>query len=92
VSEADILKQVHDTLAKLVRPSIPVEYDLWDSASIGAYLKMDDRQVMAQYASRPDFPQAIRLPMKDGGKGRPRWKAAEVIKWVEKYQEKRRVA
>lgn len=73
-------------LADLASPQIPVTIDLWDAKHIGAYLKVSPRQVTERYACKPDFPGAIRLPSKKGN-GHPRWKAIDIIKWAEKYQE-----
>lgn len=84
---------ISDALNKIqVRMAIPVEIDLWDAQSVGAYLKVEKEQVLARYAPLPDFPNAIRLPSPTGGRGRPRWKAREVVAWAEKYQEKRQTA
>jgi hypothetical protein len=36
-----------------------------------------------------NFPKSYRLPSKTG-RGHPRWKAEEIVDWVELYREKRR--
>lgn len=90
MSEELIIK-LTDAIARLGAGSIPVEVDLWDADTIAQFLKVSKHQVMQRYAPLPDFPAAARLPAK-GGKGHPRWKAAEVIKWAEKYFENRKAA
>jgi len=74
-----------DEIAERLPQAIPMSIALWDSNTIAAYLKMSSRQVSEHIATLPDFPKAIRLPLGKYG-SRPRWKAAEVIEWVEKYQ------
>ena len=89
MSESDLLTRLTATMERLMRPAIPVEYDLWDSDTIAAYLKCSAAHVMQRYAPLPNFPQTIRLPT-GGSRGTPRWKAADVIAWAEKYQERRK--
>ena len=70
--------------------SIPLRIDLWGAKQIAAYLKVTPRQVLERYALLPGFPRAIRLPSISGKRGAPpRWKAWEIIKWVESFQERR---
>lgn len=83
----DIIEQLAAAVAACITPAIPLEIDLWSAAEIGAYLKVGSRQVLERYAPLPDFPKAIRLPTPSGGQGNPRWQAAEVIAWAEKYKE-----
>jgi predicted DNA-binding transcriptional regulator AlpA len=66
---------------------IQIEHDLWDVEAIAKYLKMAESYVGNRIVCLPDFPQAIRLPT--GKRSHPRWKAIEVIRWVEQFQEKR---
>ena len=70
-----------DRLAAAIHTArrIPLAVDLWSNAEIAAYLKVDQRQVSERYSCLPGFPRAIRI----GGKGHPRYRAAEVIEWVE---------
>lgn len=67
---------------------IPIAVDLWSVAEISAYLKVSPRQVVERYACLPGFPAAIRLPTQGRGRGHPRYKAAEIIKWAEAHGEK----
>jgi prophage regulatory protein len=86
-----IVDRLAAELAQRIRVAyIPIQYDLWDSGTIANYLKVSPKHVLQRYAPLTDFPQPIRLPS-DKRAGQPLWKAAEVIAWAEKYQEKRRV-
>ncbi len=84
-----LLDQLADEISQRIRPAIPLSIDLWDSETIASYLKKSSRQVRERYAVMPGFPQAIRLPSGGTEKSHPLWKASEVIRWAEKYQEKR---
>jgi hypothetical protein len=75
-----------EKLINLIQPQIPITVDLWDARTVGAYLKVSPRQVTERYALLDGFPPAIRLPSPNG-RGHPRWKAMEIIKWAEKHQE-----
>ena len=79
----DLIDQLASAVAARVK--IPLEIDLWDAETIGAYLKLSPRQVLERVAIRPDFPNQIRIPTEGKGRGHPRWRAAEVIKWAESY-------
>lgn len=87
MSDTDLLTRLASELAKQLRPAIPVAIDLWDIATIAQFLKRDDQVVRERIACLPDFPKAIRLPTVGGTRGRPLWKAAEVIAWTEQYRE-----
>lgn len=85
----DMIDQLAAALAQHMVPPIPLSIDLWGAKEIAAYIKQSERSVIERVVSYPGFPQAIRLPTQRGTKGYPRWKAAEVIAWVEKHQEQR---
>jgi hypothetical protein len=48
-------------------------------------LKVGPRQVVDRYSNLPGFPEAIRLPS-ERGQGRKRWKAGEIIAWVDQLE------
>lgn len=81
----DFIEQLATALAARVKPSIPLEVELWTVTDIGAYLKIAPNKVVERYASLPDFPKRIELPTSEGRKTHPRWLAREVIQWVEGY-------
>jgi len=87
MSDITLIDQLAAAVAARISPAIPLDIDLWSAAEIAAWLKVGTDQVLERYAPLPDFPKAIRLPTPDGGRGRPRWKAAEVIAWAEKYKD-----
>ena len=62
---------------------LPIEIQLWTTQDIGSYLKIDPNKVVQRYASLPDFPKRIEIPTAEGRITHPRWKAVEVIRWVE---------
>lgn len=88
-SETDLIDRLAAAVAARIRPQIPIEYDMWDTATIAVCLKCSEAQVRERLAPQPDFPKAIRLPTVTGGRGQPRYRAAEVLNWMMKYQDKR---
>ena len=62
---------------------LPIEIQLWTTQDIGSYLKIDPNKVVQRYASLPDFTKLIEIPTAEGRITHPRWKAVEVIRWVE---------
>ena len=58
---------------------------LWTLKDIAEYLNVA-YNVACLYAKGPSFPKAIRLPNGRGGLSHPKWKASDVVKWVESYQ------
>jgi hypothetical protein len=88
MSEIELVTKLAAALAERLRPAIPISIDLWDTATIAQYLKRDTDAVRERVCCLPDFPKAIRLPTGQSGRGRPLYKAAEVIAWCEKYREK----
>jgi len=84
IDDALIEKLAAALAAQLPQP-IPIEIDLWDVATIARLLKRNESQVRNRLVCLPDFPKAIRLPTAAG----PRlYRAAEVLAWVSKYQDK----
>ena len=68
------------------RRTIPLSIDLWDVETIALLMKRDPNTVRTRIVCLPTFPKAIRLPSESGTQGRPLWKAAEVLRWVDTYQ------
>jgi len=81
----DILDELASAIARHTARRIPLAVDLWSVAEIADYLKCTERYALDNYASRPDFPAAVRLPGKGSRRGHPRYKAAEVIRWAESW-------
>jgi len=83
--DAELIEKLAAALAAQLPPPIPIEIDLWDVATIARLLKRNESQVRNRMVCLPDFPKAIRLPTAAG----PRlYRAAEVLAWVGKYQDK----
>jgi len=78
-TQAELIDQIAAAIAQHTARRIPLAVDLWGTAEIAAYFKCSRRQVSERYSCLPGFPRAIRI----GGKGHPRYKAADVIAWVE---------
>ncbi|ALX12441.1 hypothetical protein P350_13275 [Burkholderia cepacia JBK9] len=92
MSNDALIERIVEELAKRIKPQIPIEVALWSTREIGTYLLRPAQVVRERIASLPGFPAPIRLPSGDGGRSFPRWKAAEVIAWVESHQGARRAA
>lgn len=88
-ADTDLISQLAAAFAKHIRPAIPLEIDLWDIATIAAYLKRSEAQVRERMACLPDFPKAIRLPSSTNSRGQALYPAIEVIAWAKKYRDKR---
>lgn len=89
MNEFELIAKLVDALVKQTHPSIPIDIDLWDIATIAQFLKRDSSVVRERIACLPDFPQAIRLPSAKS-RAHPLYKAVEVIAWTETYRERRK--
>lgn len=65
---------------------IPLDIALWSTKEIGEYLQRPAQSVRERIVVLPGFPAPIRLPSGESGRSFPRWKATEVIAWVESHQ------
>ena len=81
----DMIETLASAIARHTARRIPLAVDLWGVSEIADYLKLSEQHVRDNYVSRPEFPKAVRLPGKDGRRGHPRYKAAEVIRWAESW-------
>lgn len=93
-NEPDLINRIAAALASHVRPALPIAITLWNIDMIAQYLVRSSKVVRERIVTLPDFPQPIRLPSvqsdeRRGVRSQPRWKAAEVIRWAESYQEAR---
>ena len=80
-------QELFDRIIKAVSSRIPVEVDLWDTATIAEYLKRTPQFVRETILPAPTFPAPIRLP--SDGRARALYKAREVITWANGYQERK---
>ncbi len=90
MTEIEILAQLLDEVRSQSLSLVPFEHALWSTKEIGEYLKRPAQVVRDRVVCLPGFPKAIRLPNADGGRSFPRWKAIEVVKWVESHQDGKR--
>lgn len=88
MSEIELIQQMAAAVAQHLQPAIPVNIDLWDVATIARVLKRSESQVRNRLICLPDFPKAIRLPVDGGGRGKPLYRANEVLDWTRKYQDR----
>lgn len=88
MSENELIQQMAAAVAQHLQPAIPVNIDLWDVATIARVLKRSESQVRNRLICLPDFPKAIRLPVEGGGRGKPLYRANEVLDWTRKYQDR----
>ncbi|WP_165186940.1 hypothetical protein [Paraburkholderia dioscoreae] len=88
MTEIETLAQkIIEAVEARTRAAVPFDHALWSTKEIGEYLQRPAQVVRDRVVCLPGFPQAIRLPTVDGtGRAHPRWKAIEVIKWVESHQ------
>jgi hypothetical protein len=88
MSENELIQQMAAAVAQHLQPAIPVNVDLWDVATIARVLKRSESQVRNRLICLPDFPKAIRLPVDGGGRGKPLYRANEVLEWTRRYQDR----
>ena len=88
MSGQELIEKLTDSLSKALRPSIPLQIDLWDIDTIAKFLKRDASSVRMRVACLPDFPKAIRLPSATGKRSHALYKATEVIGWTEKHRDR----
>jgi predicted DNA-binding transcriptional regulator AlpA len=68
---------LHDAL-------LPLNAIWLDADGVGKMLGYEARIIRERIACRPDFPKPVRL---GGGRGHPRWNAAEVDAWMRAQRE-----
>jgi len=76
MNENAIIEKLDELIAVTKSAAIPIT-DRWiDARGIAALLSSTPSNVLQRLACRPDFPKANRV-------GHPRWKATEVLQWME---------
>jgi predicted DNA-binding transcriptional regulator AlpA len=74
-----------ESLAEAIRnlaPTVPLNRAIWSPDDVADYLRVARRTVAEKYANDPKFPRPIRLNV-TGNRGMLRWKASEIMAWVE---------
>lgn len=87
-NDAELIHRLAAELAQQLRPTIPVDVDLWDIRTIATLLKRSEAHVREHMACLPDFPKAIRLPTARAARSQALYRAREVLEWTAKYQDK----
>lgn len=77
-----LIKQLAAEISAHIAPEIPVIVAYWDVDKIAACLSYEPRTVR-KLTARADFP----LP-RNPGNGQKRWRAKEVLAWVETFKAK----
>lgn len=88
MTETDILKSI---LAELRKPEIPQNFQWWTTKDIATAIGYAEAVVRDRITHLPDFPKPARITGLGKNKdslGKPRWKAIDVVKWMEKQKEK----
>lgn len=86
LSAESVIERLADAVAQRIKPTFPLTIELWDLATVAQYFRRDPRAVRQTLACLPSFPKAIRLPT--GRVAHPLYKAAEIIQWAKKHQER----
>jgi len=72
-------------IADRIKTTVPFEHELWTTKEVAEYLKVSTSRVTTNFAYWPDFPKRIQLPTAEGRISHPRWKAIDVVRWLEGY-------
>lgn len=78
------LDALAEMLAEKMARRAPLSDALWSGKECADYLIVSERHFMERVATLSSFPDPVRVATADGGRGRPRWYAGEVIKWMKK--------
>ena len=80
--------QIIDLLQQLVHQAktaaLPLESRWLDAEQAAALLGFSYKTFLQSIACLPGFPRALRID----GKGKPRWKASEVLTWAEQERDR----
>lgn len=78
----ELITKIDELISVTKAASIPIEVRWLDAVGVGSLLCQEPRYVLERFACRPDFPKANRV-------GQPRWKASEVLEWMENTRDNR---
>ncbi|WP_244103614.1 hypothetical protein [Burkholderia gladioli] len=85
-SVSDLVERIVTELERRLKVTVPLENALWSTKEIGEYLLRPAQSVRERIVVLPGFPVPVRLPSGEHGRSFPRWKATEVIAWVESHR------
>lgn len=80
--DTETIEKLADAVAERTR-ELPVSIALWDTTTIGLYLRRSINRVRNDIVCLPSFPRPIRLPV--AGRSQALYKAREVIAWAESH-------
>ncbi|WP_131361263.1 hypothetical protein [Aquitalea sp. USM4] len=88
--DEELTESIKSLVQALSKPklAIPIDKQIWDTEACSQYLLVNAQHFSTRIACRPDFPACIDIST--GGKRNPRWKAVEVMRWVDSRQERKR--
>ena len=66
---------------------MPQERRLWTTTDVANYLGITYKYASEWIVTHHTFPDALRIPTKNGKRGHPRWYASEVMDWVAEQKE-----
>jgi hypothetical protein len=89
LGNAEVIARLDLILAKLETAAVPLADQLWTLTEIAHYFRRHVVTVRESMACRPDFPAAISLPGRGGGRGKLLYRAGEIVEWAASYQEQR---
>jgi hypothetical protein len=82
MNESAVIEKLDELIAAIKAAAVPLDARWLDAAGVGALICQEPRYVLERLACRADFPKANRI-------GYPRWKASEVLQWMEDTRDKR---
>jgi predicted DNA-binding transcriptional regulator AlpA len=80
VSDELVIQKLDELIAVTKAAAIPLDAKWLDASGVGTLISQEPRYVLERLACRADFPRPNRV-------GRPRWKASEVLQWMEDTRE-----
>lgn len=86
-TQSELIERLAMAIAKHIPRQIPLINRLWSIEQVAHYLGLSATYVHNHFPSAPGFPTPIRVCMKKGVKGHPRFKAVEVIRWAEAHRD-----
>lgn len=87
----EFISRLAEQIAGHIPHPVSLSVQRWDAKQIGSVLGVSAKTVVENYAPLPDFPEQYDLPTRSGtGHSRPRWVAAEILEWTEKYRKQKR--
>ncbi|WP_199102397.1 hypothetical protein [Aquitalea sp. ASV11] len=83
--EEKLITVLEQLVEKLDKPqqAIPFDKQIWDEAQCAAYMGVSKRQFAERISADPHFPPVYNISAGSGVRRDSRYKACEVVRWVE---------